>query len=217
MSVGQNTELKSGSGPGRSVTAICVQPIGVDLVAATAFDTLARKMGHGNSLESLRRETVWLLSFGCEPARAAALTAALAVNTGIFVNPNTHRHVVVAPADSIPHGVAEGREAVGVGLWTYDDPQVRPIESAVRERTGVTELVTLKKMTLWWPRMWRSEAGERSSTDAILSMVATRSRKEGLLANPHSEGWYLVESPQTPAMMLAVLEDTEKRLDSFSA
>jgi hypothetical protein len=199
------------------VSAVCVQPIGVDLVAATAFDTLARKMGHGDTLESLRRETVWLLSFDCESGRAAGLTAELAGNTGIFVNPNTHRHAVVAPADSIPHGPADGRESLGVALWSHDDPQSGPVESAVRVRMGVTELTALRRMTLWWPRMARRNAAAGPAAEAVLSMVATRSRREGLLANPHSEGWYLVESPHTPAMMLDVVEDLERRLDSLPA
>ena len=217
MSGGQNTEVKTGTRTGRSVTAICVQPIGVDLVAATAFDTLARKMGHGDVLESLRRETVWLLSFDCEPGRAAGLTAALAGNTGIFVNPNTHRHGVVAPADSIPHGPADGRESLGVALWSHDDPQAGPVVAAVRERMGVTELSALRRMTLWWPRMARRTAGDGSAAEAVMSMVATRSRREGLLANPHSEGWYIVERPHTPAMMLDVVEDLERKLDSARA
>jgi hypothetical protein len=189
----------------------------VDLVAATALDTLARKMGHGDVLESLRREAIWLLSFGCEPSRAAALAAVLAAKTGIFVNPNTHRHVVVAPADAIPHGVGGGREALGVALWSYDDPQAGPVESAVRVRMGVTELTALRRATLWWPRMADGGAGARSAADAVVSMVATRSRKEGLLANPHSEGWYVVESPHTPAMMLDVIEGADKRPDSLLA
>ena len=210
-------DVRPEASPGRSVSAICIQPIGTDLVAATAFDTLARKMRHGDVLESLRRETVWLLSFDCEAGRAAGLTATLAGSTGIFVNPNTHRHVVVASADSIPHGPTEGREALGVAVWSHDDPQAGPVESAVRERMRVTELTALRRMTLWWPKMARGIAGGKPAVDAVLSMVATRSRTEGLLANPHSEGWYVVESAHTPAMMLDVVEDIERRLDSLRA
>ncbi len=146
----------------RSVAAICVQPVGADLVAATAFDTLARKMGHGGVLCSLRRETVWLLSFDCEPGRARELTAALATNTGIFVNPNTHRHAVVAPPDSLPHGTARGREAVGAALWLYDDPEAQPVQAAVRDRMGVTELTSLTRLSLWWFGLAGRAAGARS-------------------------------------------------------
>lgn len=200
--------------PRASAAAICIQPIGTDLVAATAFDTLARKMGYGEVLESLWRETLWILSFDCEPGMAAGLTASLAENTGIFVNPNTHRHAVVIPGSSIPHGRGDGREALGVVVWSYDDPQTGPVEAAVRERMGVTELTALRRMTLWWPGFLKESMGGRPAADIALSMVATRSRNEGLLANPHYEGWYLVESPHTPAMMLDAVGQVETRVDT---
>jgi len=213
VSAEENTVGRPGQRVVASVSAICIQPIGTDLVAATAFDTLARKMGHADVLGSLRRETLWLLSFDCEPGRATGLTTALAENTGIFVNPNTPRHVVVAPGDSIPHGRADCREALGVALWSYDDPQTGPTEAAVRERMRVAELIALRRLTLWWPGITPQDAPDKRVADVALSMVATRSRTEGLLANPHSEGWYLVESPHTPAMMLDVVEEIEGRLD----
>ena len=217
MSVGLDTSTKPGNRAGTSVSAICVRPIGTDLVAATALDTLSRKMGLGDALESLRRETLWLLSFDCERGRAAALTTALAGNTGIFVNPNTHRHVVVEPGEAIPHGRADCMESVAVALWSYDDPQTGPVEAAVKERMKVTELVALRRMTVWWPGIRPEKAGGRRPADVALSLVETRSRKEGLLANPHSEGWYVVESPHTPAMMLDVVEGIERKQDSPNA
>ncbi|MBN1504199.1 MAG: hypothetical protein JW952_03965 [Candidatus Eisenbacteria bacterium] len=197
------------------VSAICVRPIGTDLVAATAFDTLSRKMGFGNVLESLRRETLWLLSFDCEESRAAELTAALAENTGIFVNPNTHRHVLVPPGRPIPAGRADCLETVAAALWSYDDPQSGPVEAAVRERMKMTELLGLRRMTVWWPGVRGAAERGRRPAEVVLSLVATRSRLEGLLANPHSEGWYLVESPHTPAMMLAAVEEIEGRQDGL--
>jgi hypothetical protein len=100
-----------------------------------------------------------------------------------------------------------------VALWSYDDPQTGPTEAAVRERMRVADLVSLRRLTLWWPGVSTQGARDRSLADVVLSMVATRSRREGLLANPHSEGWYLVESPHTPAMMLDVVEEIEGRLD----
>jgi hypothetical protein len=205
-----DADVKSVVPTRRSVSAICIQPIGVDLVAATAFDTLARKMGLAGVLETLGRETVWLLSFDCEPGRAAGLAAALAENTGIFVNPNTHRHVVVPPTEPIPHGPAQGREPIGAALWSYNDPQVSPVESAVRARMGVTELTAIRRMTMWWPGWVHGGGVSRPAADVVTSLVATRSRKEGLLANPHSEGWYVVESPHTPGMILEAVEEMER-------
>jgi hypothetical protein len=180
----------------------------MDLVAATALDTLTRKMSYGEELHSLWRETLWILSFDCGPERATSLTAALAGDTGIFVNPNTHRHAVVAPADSIPHGRGAGRENLGVAVWSYDDPQAGPVEAAVRQRMKVAELVALRRLTMWWPGI----AGTRAGVEIVLSMVATHSRTEGLLANPHCEGWHLVDTPYTPGMMLDVVNNAEAGL-----
>jgi len=189
-----------------SVTAICIRPIGTDLVAASAFDTLVRKMGYNGILASLSREEAWILSLDCDTANAARVTRMLAENTGIFVNPNTHRHTIVSAEEALPFGSAGGRGDVCVVVWSYDDSQVRPTEVAVRDRVGVRELVCLRKMTFWWPGFVESGLEGKNPGDVARSMAVTHSRREGLLSNPHYQGLHVVEGPLTPAELSGAVE-----------
>ncbi len=193
-----------------SVTAIAVQPLGVDLVAASALDTFVRKMNYESVLTALWKEEVWLLSLALEPARASGVTKSLAEGTGVFVNPNTHGHLVVRPDETLPFGPESHRAGPGIAVWAYDDSQVRPTETAVRERVGIRELGGLKRLVLWWPSFLSSGLTSRGARDVALSMVSTKSRTEGLLANPHYQGWYIIEEPLKPSALLKVVEGPDK-------
>jgi hypothetical protein len=193
-----------------STTAICIRPIGTDLVALSALDTFVRKMGYDALLLSLRREELWILDFDLDDGRATELTRMLADRTGIFVNPNTHTYVIVCPDELLPHGRQCGREDLATAVWSHEDPQIEPVTVAVRERMGVQNLKTLKRIILWWPRF----AEGVSVKDIASSMVPTYSRKEGLLANPHYQSWHIVERGLTPHELMGTLRQIEKTATS---
>ncbi|MFH0778693.1 MAG: hypothetical protein V2A71_08690 [Candidatus Eisenbacteria bacterium] len=185
------------------VTALCVRPIGSDLVALSAFDTLARKMQYAGVLSSIWREELWLLGFCCTAVEARSITERLATETGIFVNPNTHRHVVVAGDEPLPFGKASGREDVSILVWSFDDTQSVPVKVAIRERMGLEALSELKRLTVWWPRFDEKGLCGISPCEAASSMATARSRKEGLLANPHYQGSLVLEGTVSPGELLA--------------
>jgi hypothetical protein len=241
-----------------SVTAICIRPIGTDLVALSALDTLVRKMGYEGSLLSLWREELWILGFDLEDATASQVTKMLMEKTGIFVNPNTHTHVVVCPDEMVPHGEQCGREELGILVWSREDPQIGPVTVAVRERMGIRNSEELRRLMLWWPRFAEGEGkggecrGERVRNEAnessegndrneisekdekngmsetrerdcrdwrrgrnvreiATSMIATLSRKEGLLANPHYQCWSMLERCLRPHELLRTISEIEER------
>jgi hypothetical protein len=76
---------------------------------------------------------------------------------------------------------------------------------AVKERMGVQNLRALKRLILWWPRF----AEGVSVKEIASSMVATRSRKEGLLANPHYQCWSIIERGFRPQELLVTISETE--------
>ncbi|UCF79014.1 MAG: hypothetical protein JSW03_01760 [Candidatus Eiseniibacteriota bacterium] len=192
-----------------SVTAICVKPVGTDLVAHSAFDALTRKMGFSDRLVSLCKEEVWLLGFALDGGEAARMTRMLAEETGVFVNPNRHLHELVVGNGILPHGRQRGRQELGIMVWSYQDSQVRPTEVAVRERLGVESLRTIRRLTLWWPGFVEGlKSGERC--DASSSIVTTVSRKRGLLANPHYQGSLLLERALAPAQLLGSINEIEE-------
>jgi len=221
-----------------ATTGICASAIGRDLVALSAFDTLVRKMGYKDVLCSLSREELWILSFGLGDTDAGNVTRMLVEKTGVFVNPNTHAYVIILPNETLPLGVQQGREKLCVGVWSIEDPQIHPVTVAVRERLGVMSLKALKRLTLWWPRLVKTErdeeiscsessdkmdAAEESSgrylktigaRDIVLSMVPTHSRKQGLLANPHYQCWTIIDRRLRPEELLRITYDTERGLAS---
>jgi len=198
-----------------STTAICIRPIGTDLVALSAFDTFVRKMGYEGLLLSLCREELWILHFDLDDRKAGELTEMLVNKTGIFVNPNTHTNVVVRPNEMLPHGRRSGREDLAIAVWSPEDPQTEPVTVAVKERMGVQNLKALKRLILWWPRFTEGVGGEEdtgsatSEREIASSMVATRSRKEGLLANPHYQCWSIIERGFRPQELLVTISETE--------
>lgn len=204
-----------------SVTGLCVRPIGSDLVALSALDTLVRKMGYADWLLSLSREELWILSFDLDDGEAGEVTEMLVKRTGIFVNPNTHIHTVVRAGELMPHGIQCGREGLGIAVWPQEDSQVRPVAVAVRERMGVESLKELRRLILWWPRFAQDGGEGRSRTNRgdhrgymsaaqiAESMVATRSRQEGLLANPHYQRWCIIERGLKPHELLRTIVEIE--------
>jgi hypothetical protein len=198
-----------------SVTAVCIRPIGTDLVALSAFDTFVRKMGYEGPLLSLTREELWILDFDLDDTKAIELTRMLVDRTGIFVNPNTHTHVIVCPDEMLPHGRQRGREELAIAVWSREDPQIRPVAVAVTERMGVRSLKSLRRLVLWWPRFAGGEGVEGEMTrksEIASSMVATYSRKEGLLANPHYQCWSIIEKSSRPRELLATIGEIEERV-----
>jgi len=191
---------------GATTTAICARAIGSDLVALSAFDTLVRKMGYKDVLCSLSREELWMLSFELSDTDAGNVTRMLAEKTGVFINPNTHTHVIVLSNETLPHGSRQKREELCIGVWSVEDPQIEPVTIAVRERMGIVSLKALKRLTLWWPRF------VTPTRDIALSMVPTLSRKQGLLANPHYQCWSIIERGLKPGELLRITRDTERGL-----
>jgi hypothetical protein len=196
-----------------NVTAICIRAMGTDLVAHSAFDALVRKMGFQDSLVSLWREDVWLLAYEADEENAEQTTEMLVEKTGVFVNPNRHRHETVAPREKLPHGRERGRGELGAAVWSYEDPEVRPVLLAVRERLGVASLRDARRLTLWWPGFSENLTSPDARRDIASSMLATLSRERGLLLNPHYQGSILLEQACSPAELLCSIEKAEWKVE----
>ncbi len=195
-----------------NVTAICIRAMGTDLVAHSAFDALVRKMGFQDSLVSLWREDVWLLGYETGAEAAEETTQMLATRTGVFVNPNTHRYEIVGSDEDLPHGEGRGRGELGMIVWSYDDPGIRPVLVAVKERLGIADLTDARRLTVWWPGFAERVADPKALRDLASSMLSTLSRERGLLSNPHYQGSFLLEESSSPAELLSSIKAVEEKV-----
>ncbi|KPJ60550.1 MAG: hypothetical protein AMJ46_05995 [Latescibacteria bacterium DG_63] len=212
LSDNANTDPRSVEKDEMKVTAICIRSAGSDLVAYSALDTLVRKMSFQDSLVSLWREDVWLLGFATGAQDATETTEMLVERTGVFVNPNRHRHEVIRSEEKLPHGTQRGRGELGIVVWSYEDPEIRPVMVAVRERLGVESLRKARRLTLWWPGFSENLTDPDDRRDVASSMVATLSRAKGLLANPHFQGSFLLEKTCSPAELLGSVTEAEGKV-----
>ncbi|MCP4572317.1 MAG: hypothetical protein GY838_08175 [bacterium] len=187
-------------------TVLLTSHKGVDLHAATAVRVMKDRLAGGDRLAALHRCEFHVLADG-----TAGWSAERLLDTGRFFNPNKHHYGIFAhagdgagkdtgrplPADwpgeirstdletlagdatglydhLLGGAVAAGYTAVDVAAWSRDS--AGPVTSGV-----------LWRLVL---RAQPEEAGALAETLAV-----ARTRKEGMLLNPHMEAWRTAVRP----------------------
>lgn len=162
-----------------------------DVTAVTARQALQRRMGYGQVLADLRRADWWRLELDVPgPAAALALGRELAEQTNCFVNPNKHVYECVARVTPPPAG--DGARAVCVLTGFRDEALAELTAQALRGRLGYGERIAgLEHGTLW--TLTLNEPDAARARELAERMTLSDRRDSGLLANPHSMWWRLVE------------------------
>jgi phosphoribosylformylglycinamidine (FGAM) synthase PurS component len=155
-----------------------------DVVALTAANALRGRMGYGEVLAQLRRADYYLFQVQADSAEAAvAVVQDLAEHTNLFVNPNKHAFEVRlrAPAHQVPSG--DGAYEVNCLVRSLEGAAEAALLEALR-KLGYGQVVTaVTAGTLWTMRLRASDAA--AALRLAEEIAITRSRDQGLLANPH--------------------------------
>ena len=182
-------------------TVLLTSHKGVDLHAATAVRVMHDRLAGGDRLASLHRCEFHVLADGTDGWSADRL-----LDTGRFFNPNKHHYGLFAHAG----GGAGGDN--GGGPLPADWPgkvQDTDLEALAGDAPGLYELLlggdvpadcTAVDVAAWsrdvtgpvtsgvlWRLVLRAEPAVAGALAETLAVA--RTRKEGLLINPHMEAW----------------------------
>lgn len=184
----------------------------VDLIAMSALRALRVELGVGDDLVSLSRDDAYALD-----GAVADIPATLCLGQAHWFNPNKHRHGWFSAPGSVPAALRDGGTWPQEWLSTLQSTD-RP---DLLDRTGVTwedwvaapdgsrpvSLVTwdlerpvtaapwsddvrVAKLQLWTLGF---ASGVSDPVDLARRCAVTTGRREGLLVNPHMEGWSFVD------------------------
>lgn len=178
---------------------------GVDLHAETAGRVIRTNLEGGEDLLSLHRAEYH--TFWREDGAEAPESVERLLGVGRFFNPNKHHyahlehHGAHAPwyaADAAARGeaLAEGwpGEVVETDLPAGDDVVTRLLGGPAPEGAGVVHVVTFplgEEGPLLSGVIWRFvlAPGAADPLAAAEKLAVARSAREGLLVNPHMQGW----------------------------
>ena len=181
----------------------------VDLVRETAWTALGEQLGWEGTLLDLRRGTLWRFEgeAASDPVMTSALDAELE-RSSAFYNPNKERRRFLPPG-SLAEGevlTADGALPVperGEGprwraqLWITEDGGAREalrLRGAPRLAAEGLRLRALRSGTLWMLELAARDAAR--ARGYLIGLALSRSRREGLLFNPHyQEGRLLTLTP----------------------
>jgi phosphoribosylformylglycinamidine (FGAM) synthase PurS component len=147
-----------------------------DVAAASALHTIQRRLGHAD-VERLERADVFQVHVEANDEHAAlALVETMTEQTALFMNPNKH---------TVSYRLGEvASEAEGGHVYTRqrEDAKADLMLDALRadKRFGQA-VVSVQRGTLW-----TIHAGAHGKSIAN-ELACTKSRAEGLFANPHSQ------------------------------
>jgi len=177
----------------------------VDLVRETAWTALTERLGWGGVLTGLERSVLW--RFEGNAGLAGALERELE-RTSSYYNPNKERRAFLetgllgdgeplGSGDTLPAGTAKPGSPWRALLWVTDEGGERPDlvrSSGARLARDGARLDSLHSGTLWEIEL---RAGSRNEARGLVAGLAiARSRREGLLLNPHyQEGHLLAMNP----------------------
>lgn len=163
--------------------AILVMPRGVDLVAVTAYGTLAGPLNYGDLLKRVERADLWSLSTGVRGRELESLADRLVHRTSVFVNPNKHTWRVWS------EGADEERvdSDAWVLVWDSEETEGRRAHAELRAGGYGGEIEKVSKATLWRLSFADPARGRELSIANEVAVALRRDR--GLLANPHIHRW----------------------------
>lgn len=161
-----------------------------DAVAATADYTLRHDMGYEGVLCNVQREDFWCVALDDtgSTANIESMMKDLAEKTRVFVNPNKHRYSIKSEGSIRTEADPEktGRYRVPVLVRSIED---RAGENALKTLHALYQVGktvrAIESGVLWTLDI---QAGSEEEARGIAEKIAvTRTRLEGLLANPHYE------------------------------
>lgn len=162
-----------------------------DVTAATARQALQRRLGYAAQLADLRRADWWRIEVEAESeADALALGRELAERTNLFVNPNKHRYT--CQLTWRPEATTAGQTTVGVVTGFHDEASAELAARALQGRLGYGgKVLGLDHGTCW--SLTLNEPDRAKAVELAKAMAVSETRNDGLLANPHSQWWRIVE------------------------
>ncbi|MFZ1946916.1 MAG: hypothetical protein WAW06_05170 [bacterium] len=156
----------------------------------TVYDTLTRKLGHGE-IVGVTRIKSWRVDFDLEPDGAMAAAAKLLQETALLVNPNRDRWSVRLARGGPPGGMpgqriwrkqSDSRSAMVVRVSDLDDPVGKSVARVLRTRLGMAEV---RQVGFSWVWVLETSAGPGPARRIAADVAVSRSWRRGLLSNPH--------------------------------
>lgn len=177
----------------------------IDLVVQTAWITLTETMGFAEDLRGMLRYAWW--RFDADGEDAARISAAIDREIRMdsaFTNQNKHRYHLAVEADGkriVSGDLDLGADMPGAGAGVFAcDLLVTEKESgrdaAYAERLG-PRLGTVRLSSVRSGEVWRllvRAADHAEAAAKVEEMAVTRSRRHGLLVNPHYQGFALIRT-----------------------
>ena len=178
----------------------------IDLVVQTAWMTLTEKLDLGGRLVGLARYSFWRMELE-GPGREKTLAEIDRVirMDSAFTNQNKHVYLLSVDGGPSAGGLALGKdypvmEEKGDTRWTY------AVDCLVRELTPAREEGYLERLNARlegvkatgmvagevWRLLVKSES-EGEAIELVEGIAVTRSRRQGLLLNPHYQRFEILD------------------------
>lgn len=170
----------------------------IDLVVQTAWMTLTEKLDLGGKLVGLARYSFWKMELeGPDKEKTLAEVDRVIRMDSAFTNQNKHVYLLEVEGGPSAGGLALGKdyplmEERGDARWNFAvDCLVRELtaarEEGYRERLNArlerVEVTGVVAGEVW--RMLVRAESERDAIEMVEGIAVTRSRRQGLLLNPH--------------------------------
>jgi hypothetical protein len=178
-----------------------------DLVAQTAWMTLAEKMNFDDILVGLTRYSYWSMSAegGTAEAVSGAIDREIRMDSA-FTNQNKHVYYLevgavitgdLRPMEDLPRLEGKANEKIPVficDIFVTEQGGGRSRDYEARLNSRLENMVVSEmKSGEIWRLLIRAKSSEEASSIAE-KMAVTRSRREGLLLNPHYQEFELSEA-----------------------
>jgi phosphoribosylformylglycinamidine (FGAM) synthase PurS component len=156
-----------------------------DVTALTAANSLRRRLGYAERLVSLQRADYYRLELEAESEAAALdLVRDLALRTNHFVNPNKHSFAVRPYDQRVSPPSRDGLFEVEVLTTDAEGDRSADLETALAgDRAAQGHVKAVHTGVLWTLRL-RADTPQEA-VELARDIAVTRSRDQGLLANPH--------------------------------
>jgi len=153
-----------------------------DLVAITAKQTLTDIMGYKEILINLESSILFELTIALPKGNSFELIKEATEKTTLFFNPNKEYISILGDDEDISEEF-NLREGIGIIARISDIEGTRDLAPILWENFGYREITEVKKYQLWFLVLNTEDKtkAERLANEILI----TRSRKEGLLINPH--------------------------------
>ncbi len=164
-----------------------------DNIARTAHYSLQNRLGF-KSLQSIQRSDFWEMAFPDKSVEEAEeITNDLATKTSFFVNPNKHDFwIQISDEPMSKHGPQPFPVNVDACVLVCDliDGTAEGTFEAIQGICESERLPQSLKRGVWWDMKFEGvETG--AFKDMAEQITLTKSRKEGLLCNPHYQSYQI--------------------------